>query len=411
MELRTTTFPALVRFATALLASSFHARDRYRWRAATLLLMCAPGSVMVAQTFRGSIAGMVADPSGAAVPGAQVSAVEVATGEEHKMLSTSAGEFSFADLPLGAYTVTVTAAGFGTVKVDKVPVTAGVVYTLPVKVEVAQTAQTVEVSAAGLSLDTTSTAQTTVLPTTTVQNTPMNGRDFTQLIAVSAGFAGYQGGGTGSVNGTRANQVNWQIDGSDNNDLWHNIPAVNQGGVEGIAGVTLPLDSIDEFSEQTESNAETGRNPGGTVNVVTKSGTNSLHGSVYYFNRNELFAANSPFSVPLVPGGPIKKNELRDQQYGVSLGGPLIKDKLFYFWNYEKQQFIIESPASATEPSTLYQANAKALLAEYGIPVNPVQQSVLNALFRRTRLPARQAPITTRMPAQLPGTATTESPS
>ena len=385
MESRTTPVPALVRFATALLPSTFHPSGRHirsgsKWRAAALLLACAPGSVLVAQTFRGSIAGTVADSSGAVVPGAQVSAVETATGEEHKMLSTSAGEFSFADLPLGAYTVTVMASGFSNVKIDKVPVTAGVVYSLPVKVEVAQAAQTVEVSAAGLSLDTTSTTQTTVLPTTTVQNTPMNGRDFTQLISVSSGFAGYSADGLGSVNGTRANQVNWQIDGSDNNDLWHNIPAVNQGGVEGIAGVTLPLDSIDEFSEQTESNAETGRNPGGTVNVVTKSGTNSLHGSLYYFNRNELFAANSPFATPNANGN-IVKNELRNQQYGGSVGGPVVRDKLFYFVNYEKQQFIIESPASATEPSAAYQANAKALLNEYGIAVNPVQQAVLNTLW------------------------------
>ncbi len=386
METRKPTPRTLPRFASSLLARFLRsaAAIPYHRISAPLslsLLLTAITSPVMAQTFRGSIAGTVTDSTGAAVPGAQVSAVETATGEEHKMLSTGAGEFSFADLPLGAYTITVMAPSFGTVKVDKVPVSAGVVYSLPVRLQVAQAAETVEVSAAGLSLDTTTTTQTTVLPTTTVQNTPMNGRDFTQLIAVSAGFAGYQGGGSGSVNGTRANQVNWQIDGSDNNDLWHNIPAVNQGGVEAIAGVTLPLDSVDEFSEQTQSNAETGRNPGGTVNVVTKSGTNSLHGSAYYFNRNEFLAANSPFATPLVPGGSIKRNELRNQQYGVSLGGPIVKDKLFYFWNYEKQQFIIESPASATEPSAAYQANAKALLAEYGIPVNPVQQNVLNTLF------------------------------
>ena len=112
------------------------------------------------------------------------------------------------------------------------------------------------------------------------------------------------------------NQVNWQIDGVDNNDLWHNVPSVNQGGVEGIAGITLPLDSIEQYSQQTQSTAESGRNPGGLVNIVTKSGTNQIHGSLYYFNRNELFAANNPFA----NGQP--KNKLRNQQYGVSFGGP-----------------------------------------------------------------------------------------
>ncbi len=349
-----------------------------------LLLLTASSATLVAQTFRGSINGTVTDATDAAVPNATVVAVETATGVEHKTVSSGGGEYSFADLPLGAYTVTASAPGFGTLKVDRVPVSAGVVYNLPVRLNVAQAAETVEVSAAGLALDTTSTTQTTVLPSTTVQNTPMNGRDFTQLIAVSPGFAGYSGGASGSVNGTRANQLNWQIDGSDNNDLWHNIPSVNQGGVEGIAGVTLPLDSIEQFSEQTQSNAETGRSAGGTVNVVTKSGTNQLHGSLYYYNRNEFFAANSPFATPATFGrdtGKVVKNKLRNQQYGASIGGPVLRDRFFYFANYEKQQFIIESPASATEPSGAYQAQAKQLLAQYGVPVNSASQNLLNTLW------------------------------
>ena len=84
----------------------------------------------------------------------------------------------------------------------------------------------------------------------------------------------------------------------DNNDLWHNIPAVNQGGVSGIAGVVLPIDSVVEFSAQTQSGPEAGRNAGGTVNLVTRSGSNDLHGSVYYYNRNEYYAAHSPFFTP-----------------------------------------------------------------------------------------------------------------
>ncbi len=86
-------------------------------------------------------------------------------------------------------------------------------------------------------------------------------------------------GGFGSLNGTRPNQMNWQIDGVDNNDFWHNIPAVNQGGVSGIAGIILPIDTIDEFSSQTQAGAEAGRNAGGTVNLALKSGGNTIHGS------------------------------------------------------------------------------------------------------------------------------------
>ena len=130
---------------------------------------------------------------------------------------------------------------------------------------------TVEVSAAAVEVDTTTSTQSDTIPSTALQDLPLNGRDFSQLIAVAPGYGGYSVGGFGSLNGTRANQMNWQIDGTDNNDFWHNIPAVNQGGVSGIAGVVMPIDAIDEFSAQTQSNAEAGRSAGGTVNLTIKS--------------------------------------------------------------------------------------------------------------------------------------------
>jgi hypothetical protein len=330
----------------------------------------------MAQTFRGGINGTVTDNSGAVIPNAAVTILNVDTGTTKTAPSSSSGDFLFQDLPLGTYTVTVVAPGFSTVKTDKVAVSAGSVYTLTVKLPVSTSSQTVEVEAAGVALDTTSVTQTTDISSDVVNSTPMNGRDFTQLISVAPGFGGYSAGGFGSVNGTRANQVNWQIDGVDNNDLWHNVPSVNQGGVEGIAGITLPLDSIEQYSQQTQSTAESGRNPGGLVNIVTKSGTNQIHGSLYYFNRNELFAANSPFATP---GTEKPKN--RNQQYGVSFGGPIIKDKLFYFFNYEKQQFIFTSPSSDTMPTTAYQTDATALLSQFGLAPTSVATASLAAFF------------------------------
>ena len=202
------------------------------------------------------------------------------------------------------------------------------------KLAVASQAITVEVNAAGVALDTTSTTQTTVLPTRTIQDTPMNGRDFTQFMQLTPGFAGYSaGGGAGiaSVNGTRSNQVNWQIEGTDNNDLWWNIPAVNQGGVNGIAGIVLPLDAIDQFSFVTSSSPETGRNPGGTANLVIKSGTNKFHGTAYYFNRNEALAVNTPFA----NGSP--KNKTRFQIYGGSVGGPIYQGQDLLFRDLRAQ--------------------------------------------------------------------------
>src|SRR6266852_3515102 len=223
-----------------------------------VLLLAVAG---FAQTFRGAINGTVTDPSDAVVASATVKATNVATAITITATTTSDGAFNFQDLPLGTYKISVTASGFKSVTVDNVTVTAGSSYTLPVKLTAGSAGTTVvEVSAAALTLDTTTSTQTDTLTDTAVQEIPLNGRDFSQLIAVSPGYGGYSVGGFGSLNGTRANQMNWQVDGTDNNDFWHNIPAVNQGGVSGIAGVVMPIDAVDEFSVQTQSNSESGRN-------------------------------------------------------------------------------------------------------------------------------------------------------
>src|SRR6266446_7967410 len=327
-----------------------------------------------AQTYRGAINGTVMDPSGAVVPNAQVKAKEKSRGIEHSTVTTTDGQFAFQDIPVGMYSVMVTATGFPVLTIDNVLVNQGSIYTLPVKLTLSQQSTTVEVSAVALALDTTTATQTTLVGGTDLQAMPMNGRDFTQLIAVAPGFAGYPAGGFGSVNGTRGNQVNWQIDGVDNNDLWHNIPATNQGGVSGIAGIVLPVDSIDQFSVQTQAAPESGRNPGGTVDLALKSGGNSIHGTAYAYFRNEAFAAASPF----VSG----KKENRNYNYGFSVGGPVLKDRLFYFLTFEKQRFTIGLPGLATEPSAAYQTLAKTLMAKYGVTTdNPVSDALLTNLW------------------------------
>jgi hypothetical protein len=326
-----------------------------------------------AQTFRGAINGTVTDPSGAVVPAAHVKATNKATSIDYATESTSDGQFAFQDLPVGAYRVSVAAAGFPALEVDNVLVAQGAIYTLAAQLKISQQATTVEVSAAALSLDTTTSTQTTLVAGGELQTLPLNGRDFTQLISISPGFGGYSAGGFGSLNGTRANQVNWQIDGVDNNDLWHNIPAVNQGGVLGIAGIVLPIDSIDQFTVQTQAAPESGRNPGGTVDLALRSGGNAFHGSAYYYVRNEAFAAASPFSET--------KKENRNHQFGFSFGGPFIKDRLFFFTTFEKQKFAIGLPGLATEPSADYQAAALAEMAKFGVSENPVSAQLIANLW------------------------------
>lgn len=337
-----------------------------------MLVILALGVAANAQTFRGAINGIVTDPSGGVVPNAQVKATEAATGIDHATVTTSEGQFAFQDIPLGLYKVAVTATGFPPYTIDRVEVVAGTIYTLNIRLSLQQQATTVEVSAAALTLDTTTQTQNMTLTSDIVQNVPLNGRDFTQLISVEPGFGGYNVGGFGSLNGTRANQINWQIDGVDNNDFWHNIPAVNQGGVSGIAGVVLPIDSIEEFSAQTQSGSEAGRNAGGTVNLVTKSGGNDIHGSAYYYNRNEFYGAGSPF----LPAG-TKTPRLRNENYGFSVGGPIIKNKTFYFASYEKQDFIIGLSGLATEPSDAWIAKAKGVLTAHGVAPSTLSQNLI----------------------------------
>jgi hypothetical protein len=344
------------------------------WGALTLVVTLALAGY--AQTFRGAVNGTVMDPSGALVPGASVKITNVATGVSQVTTTTTNGDFAFQDMPLGTYQIDVTAKGFSPTRVANVVVTAGKVYTLPIKMAVGQQATTVEVSAAALAVDTTAVMQSTTIPTTTMQNIPLNGRDFSQLIAVTPGYGGYSVGGFGSLNGTRANQMNWQIDGTDNNDLWHNIPAVNQGGVSGIAGTVLPIDAVDEFSAQTQSNAETGRSAGGTINLAIKSGTNTLHGTAYVYDRNEAYSSASPF----LPSG-TRKPELRNLNWGGSVGGPIIKDRTFFFGTFEHQNFVIGLSGKTTEVSPAWINQARGLLAAHGIAENPLSVNLFNNLW------------------------------
>jgi Carboxypeptidase regulatory-like domain len=338
-----------------------------------LLVMCVVS--VQAQNFRGGISGSVTDSSGAAVPNATVKAVDDGTGATYDTISSSAGDFNYTNLPIGTYTVIVTTTGFGTEKYDKVSVTAGANYNLSVKLSVASSSQTVEVTADALTLDTTTDTQATVIPQVVVQNLPNSARDFTQMLAQTPGFAGFStggGGGYASVDGTRTNAVNWQIEGTDNNDLWWNIPAVNQGGVSAIAGVIFPIDAIENFSFETSGSTGLGRNSGGTANLTIKSGTNQIHGSAYYFNHNEVFQRQNPFLST--------KPETRNNNWGFSLGGPIIKNKFFAFIAFEKQNFKIGAAGTGTEPSAAYQTDAYKLLDFYGVPHNPVSNNLLYGL-------------------------------
>jgi hypothetical protein len=356
-----------------------------RWRIAVVLIFLLSVHSGLAQTFRGGISGTITDASGGRVANAQITIAEETTGVSHTVLSSSAGEYSLRDLPVGQYTVTVAAPGLETRAVHGVQVTAGNIASIDAQLTVSKAETTIDVVATTLALDTESSTQSTVLDKQ-VQDTPIAGRDFLQFTALQPGFAGYQNQASGSVNGSRRNGINFLIDGTDNNDLWHNIPAVNQGGVAGIAGTELPVDAIEEYTLETNASSESGRNPGGTVNLAIKSGTSQLHGSAYEYIRNEALAVENPF----LPSG-FAKPKNRSENRGFTVGGPILPNRAFYFVAFEYQKFNINPDAVGTVPGTGYQAVANSLLTEHNLSPNPVTSALLHTLWPANALSVASA--------------------
>jgi hypothetical protein len=322
------------------------------------------------QTFRGSINGAVQDPSGAAIAEAAVSATQDATGQEHTTLSSSRGDFSLPDLPLGTYTVAIRKPGFQEVKTTQVEVTVSHVTTLSINLALASQATTVDVKSDASLVETTSTAVTGIVQQSTVNDLPLNGRDFRQILKLTPGVSNTSGPTT--VNGSRTRGNNYEIDGADNNDGFQNYASVNQGGVAGIPGVVLPVDAIDQFSVSTGGTSEAGRNGSASINIAIKSGTNQIHGSAFEFLRNEDLSANSPFA----PAGSPKR-EIRNNQPGFSVGGPIIHNRTFFFISGEEQKAIAGNSTSVTTPSAAWVAQSSQVLARYGVPVNPVSLGIL----------------------------------
>jgi len=330
------------------------------------------------QTFRGAIKGSVTDSSGAALAEAVVKLDNQATGLSRTTPSSAAGDFFFTDLPLGTYTITVTHPGFEAQKVDNVEVAVSKTTNINVQLGVARQQEIVEVSASAVNLETTSSDLAAVVSRREVQDLPINGRDFRQMIKLSPGVTTAT---SPSVNGSRTVSNNYQIDGADNNDpMFGGFPAQNQGGVAGIPGGLVPVDAIDQFSVQANAGADMGRNAGANINMVIKSGDNDLHGTAYFFNRNEDLASPAP---TLAPGS--RPQEIRNNQPGFSLGGPIIKNRTFFFLAGEIQLAIAGESILDTSPSAAWVQSAQGVLAKYNIPVNPVSLNLLTIYPARSR--------------------------
>jgi Carboxypeptidase regulatory-like domain len=318
---------------------------RYR---TTAVLACAMLAMMLgatrswAQTFRGSILGTVTDTTGAAVSGATVTIHNVETGIDRITATSVDGSYLIPELPIGNYNVTVELNGFQKLVTNGIAVDIGAMRRVDVVLKPGQLSQQVVVSGENVPVVETSTDTLGgSFQNTQVEDLPINGRDYTKLLIMVPGTAGEPNGGGDSPgsyglfssNGSRGRSNNYLLDGTDMNDGYRNLPAINQGGVFGVPGTILPEDSIQELSVESNFGAEYGRNAGAVVNIVTKSGGNDLHGSAFEDFRNAVLNARNFFNTTAQP-----KDAFRNNQFGGAIGGPIIKDKTFFYGSYEGQR-------------------------------------------------------------------------
>src|SRR5258708_7151697 len=338
-------------------------------------------AMLVGQTFRGTILGTVTDPSGAVVAGATVKVKNVATGLERTTVTSGDGSFSVPELPIGSYSVTVGQAGFQTFVVTGVAVDVATERRVDAALKTGEVATQVEVSAETLPLvETTSNDLGGVITAQTVENMPVNGRDYTKLIFLNPGVAGSPDQitdspgsfGEFSMNGARGRSNNYLLDGTDMNDGYRNDPAINQGGVFATPSAILPIDAVADMAVLSNFEPEYGRNGGAVVNIVTRSGTNQLHGSFFEYFRNNALDARNFFDTAPAPKAPFHNN-----QFGGSIGGPIIKDKTFFFLDYEGQRESVGVVTLACVPTPAYIATATTL-ATAGSGVSPIGQALLN---------------------------------
>ena len=315
---------------------------RFAFVCGAVLVILAGGTTSQAQTFRGTILGTVTDSTGAAVVGAHVTVHNVDTGVDRSTDTTTDGGYLMPELPVGNYNVTIEMKGFQKTATNGILVSVAAERRVDAILKPGEVSQQITVS--GETLPVVETASDTLgggFENHEIEELPINGRDYTKLLIMVPGTAGEPNGGGDSpgsyglfsADGSRGRSNNYLLDGTDMNDGYRNLPAINQGGVFGVPGTILPEDSIQELNVLTNFEAEYGRNSGAVVSIVTRSGTNQLHGSAFEDFRNSVLNARNYFNAVGQP-----KDAFRNNQFGGSVGGPITKNKTFFYASYEGQR-------------------------------------------------------------------------
>ncbi|MBZ5592742.1 MAG: TonB-dependent receptor [Acidobacteriia bacterium] len=344
-------------------------------------LILLSGALAFSQT--ASVSGTVVDSSQAAVPDAKITATNLATNLERSTQTATSGAYSLPNLAPGKYTITIEKAGFATARFEGVELTVAQIQTLNVTLEVGTVNATIDVSGETVTPIELETAQiSNVVDQKRIVDLPLIVRDPYSLILLAPGVVQTNSGlGGFSVNGSRERNNNFLLDGADNNDT--SVPGI-PGGL-----ISLNPESTQEFRVITNNFLpEFGRNTGAIVDVITRSGTNDLHGDAYWFGRYNAMAARDYFNTTPNPQDPFERN-----QFGWSLGGPVIKNRTFFFVNNEYQRFNTTLRESTVVPTAAFKtgkftfdgfnvnlADANSPNNAQQIPLDPTVQKLLALL-------------------------------
>jgi hypothetical protein len=309
-----------------------------------LLLCCLPA---LPQLNLGRIYGAVTDQSGAVVPGVMVTVTDVARGVSRT--TDNAGEYSAPSLVPGTYNVRAEASGFNVFQRRDVALGVGQDVRIDLSMQTGSQTQEVIVTGTPPIINTTSAMISTTIETKSLEDLPLNGRLFTKLLDFTAGVAGRPGGNTPTYSSNGAGTMTnvWMLDGVDDMNQFAQSGPLFGATTSADELTELPLDSIQEVNISANPRADFGWGQGAVVNVGLKSGTNTLHGSAYAYGRYTGWDAKSPYL------GPLPKADDLFEQFGASIGGAIIKDKLFYFGNYEGFRYTVGAPSIIQVPSSL----------------------------------------------------------
>jgi hypothetical protein len=297
----------------------------------------------------GRIQGSIIDQSGGAVPGATVIVTDTQRGTSRTLTTDNSGEYNAPSLIPSTYRVHAEAMGFKAVDRENVVLEVNGTVRVDFKLQPGDMKQTITVTEAIPLVDTTNAEVGGALQHAIIENLPLNGRNFENLLTLRPGVTIYPGGGgwTQSTNGIRAHDNVYMVERVNSNDPWMAQSIMNAAMAGGDAGTILPIDAIDEFKSEINPKAEYGWKPGAVINVGVKSGTNAIHGSAYAYGRDGSWDARNYYNpVPQTVGA------LSLQQFGATVGGPVKKDKLFYFLSFEQQRYTVGSPAVHKVPIT-----------------------------------------------------------